>query len=147
MSKVLGVCPGVTEYVGIDPYREIKDKESYHEHTMAHMTQNEWDDLYLQVVSTVVRKNPRSQLIRGLSEDVAKIISDGYFDIVFIDGDHRYEAVLKDIKLWTPKVRKGGWISGHDHIKKSPGVIRAVAKSFPMENCRQHATCWRHEIA
>jgi hypothetical protein len=36
-------------------------------------------------------------------------------DFVYIDGDHSYEGVLRDIHAWTPHVRKGGIIAGHDY--------------------------------
>ena len=36
-------------------------------------------------------------------------------DMVFIDGDHRYETVLKDIDKANELVRSGGIICGHDY--------------------------------
>jgi cephalosporin hydroxylase len=50
-------------------------------------------------------------------------------DIVFIDANHDYEACLADIKAWTPHVRAGGIICGHDYTKEFPGVIRAVGET------------------
>lgn len=35
-------------------------------------------------------------------------------DLVFIDADHSYAECLLDIKSWTPHVRPGGIICGHD---------------------------------
>ena len=35
-------------------------------------------------------------------------------DFIFIDADHTYESVKKDIELWTPKVKHEGIILGHD---------------------------------
>lgn len=35
-------------------------------------------------------------------------------DFVYIDGNHSYEYVLRDIELYYPKVRYGGIIGGHD---------------------------------
>ena len=35
-------------------------------------------------------------------------------DFIFVDAAHTYDAVVEDIKLWEPKVRKGGLVSGHD---------------------------------
>ncbi len=50
-------------------------------------------------------------------------------DFVYIDGDHSYEAVSKDITLYYPKVRKGGVIGGHDI--KNLAVYNAVMDSIP----------------
>lgn len=36
-------------------------------------------------------------------------------DMVFIDGDHRYETVLKDIDKALELVKDGGLICGHDY--------------------------------
>jgi len=43
------------------------------------------------------------------------LVEDASLDFCFIDGDHRYEAVKEDIIAWTPKLRKGGILSGHDY--------------------------------
>lgn len=45
-------------------------------------------------------------------------------DMVFIDGDHRYETVLKDIDKANELVKSGGVISGHDY--NWPSVKQAV---------------------
>ena len=50
-------------------------------------------------------------------------------DLVFIDADHRYEAVKADIEYWLPKVRKGGVICGHDY-GTFDGVKRATNEIF-----------------
>lgn len=146
MKNVLRVSPNITEYWAIDPYTLIPNPETYREQNQAVMPQVQWDNLYIKVIKQV-RNDLRAKIIRSTSLDVVKIIPDGYFDLVFLDGDHRYEACLQDIKAWWPKVRKGGWISGHDHNKKSPGVKRAVAEMFPPEDsCRLHAWCWRYVV-
>lgn len=48
-------------------------------------------------------------------------------DMVFIDGDHRYETVVRDIKKADELLRKGGLICGHDYGHPNwPGVKQAV---------------------
>lgn len=47
-------------------------------------------------------------------------------DMVFIDGDHRYETVLKDIDKAFELVRPGGIIAGHDYYWD--GVRQAVSE-------------------
>jgi predicted O-methyltransferase YrrM len=52
-------------------------------------------------------------------------------DMVFIDGDHRYETVVRDIKKALELVRPGGIISGHDYDHPGwPGVKKAVDEFF-----------------
>ncbi len=48
------------------------------------------------------------------SETASQIFADGILDMVFIDGDHRYKAVKKDILSWLPKLKDGGILCGHD---------------------------------
>lgn len=52
--------------------------------------------------------------------------------LVFIDGDHRYQAVCKDIEIARKLVKSGGIISGHDytHTTDWPGVKQAVDEYF-----------------
>lgn len=44
----------------------------------------------------------------------ASIFKNDSVDLVFIDADHIYDFVKKDILAWYPKVKKGGIICGHD---------------------------------
>lgn len=50
-------------------------------------------------------------------------------DLVFLDADHRYEAIRADIEAWTPHVRPGGILAGHDFSATWPGVQRAVEET------------------
>jgi predicted O-methyltransferase YrrM len=64
--------------------------------------------------------------IRADSVSASKMYADESLDAVFIDADHRYESVKKDIISWMPKVKKGGILAGHDYIRTHNGVIQAV---------------------
>jgi hypothetical protein len=50
---------------------------------------------------------------------VQKILNGNRLDYLFIDGDHRYEAVLRDFLLYAPLVRPGGIIAFHDIVERS----------------------------
>jgi hypothetical protein len=56
----------------------------------------------------------RFKLMRMRTDDAAKLVEDKSLDFVFIDADHSYEGCRADIENWLPKVRAGGFISGHD---------------------------------
>jgi len=62
--------------------------------------------------------------IRKLSVEAAKDIEDNSLDFVYIDANHDYEFVRDDIKVWTPKVKIGGMVAGHDIERES--VLKAV---------------------
>lgn len=50
-----------------------------------------------------------------------------FVEMVFIDGDHRYETVKKDINKALELLAHGGLISGHDYDHPGwPGVKQAV---------------------
>jgi predicted O-methyltransferase YrrM len=64
------------------------------------------------------------------SEEAVKLIPDGYLDLVFIDANHEYSHIRKDIDKWIPKVKTGGIIAGHDYSDAHPGVKQAVKESW-----------------
>lgn len=72
-------------------------------------------------------------------------MSQGWSDVVFVDGDHSYRGAKGDILAWLPNIKPGGIIAVHDYNKKQvyqsgqiqgkamhplpwPGVDRAVRK-------------------
>lgn len=65
---------------------------------------------------------------RGKSLDALEFVKDGELDFIYIDGDHRYEAVVADLKGWQPKLRAGGVMAGHDWSFKS--VQQALQEIF-----------------
>lgn len=72
--------------------------------------------------------------VRLPSIEAAKQYADNSLDVVFIDADHHYEAVLADLNAWYPKVKPGGIIAGHDFSFSPqfahPGVTKAVLEFF-----------------
>lgn len=69
--------------------------------------------------------------IKGNTWDVSSQFEDNSVDFVFIDADHNYESVKKDILSWSPKMKSGGIMSGHDYHNHTCGVKQAVDELFP----------------
>lgn len=85
----------------------------------------------------------RARIVRQDSVEAAKAIPDGSLDFVFIDADHSYEGCKADIEAWLPKIKPGGFISGHDYDNTDfPcfGVKRAVDELFQEVTLGQNFT-------
>ncbi len=71
--------------------------------------------------------------IRMDSVAAAETYANGSLDFVFIDGDHSYEGVRRDILAYLPKMKHNSIISGHDYAWHEP-IQRAVKEIFGPNN-------------
>lgn len=66
------------------------------------------------------------KIIQGYSSDVINIFTEK-IDLLFIDGNHDYDSVLRDYQQWSPLVKVGGYIAFHDvgavHTKGPKQVV------------------------
>ncbi|HEC65899.1 MAG TPA: class I SAM-dependent methyltransferase [bacterium] len=70
---------------------------------------------------------PRHKFIEGDSQQEALAWMES-IDLLFIDADHLYDGVKKDLLSWVPHVKSGGVIMMHDYDSPtSPGVVQAVS--------------------
>lgn len=58
---------------------------------------------------------PNVEILRMRSEEAAVLFSDGSLDYVYVDGEHSYDAVMRDLTCYLPKVRAGGHLIGDDY--------------------------------
>ena len=81
---------------------------------------------------------------RGTSADVLPMFSDGFFDWVYIDGNHNYAYVLEDLWMALAKTKPGGIIAGDDFTWNRGGdgrsVQRAVMEFVHQNSLRQRLT-------
>ncbi len=61
--------------------------------------------------------------VKEFSENAMKKIPSN-IDFIYVDGNHEYEYVKKDLELYWKKLKKGGVLSGHDI--QCLGVSKAV---------------------
>lgn len=77
--------------------------------------------------------NKKTTYIKKMSEDAVNDISEK-LDFIYIDGNHAYKYVKKDIELYYPKIKKGGVIGGHDIWNKE--VCKAFMEFSEQNNLR-----------
>ncbi len=126
---VLAVFPNVTRYVGVDVVfdhqLEIPAQQCEVPHHPGHM----------------VAGNSRFELIIRENDDVFD--SMGPFDVAFIDGDHGFNAVIKDHKLAMQLVRKGGIIIHHDYTNPTVQSTEALDALYALGHKLHHVEgCW-----
>jgi hypothetical protein len=125
-SIILSMWPGflhlVDPWAKIDGYEEPYEHEKNYEATFQRLTEYEG----------------RFEMHRTTSLAASEQFRDESLDFVYVDANHRYEAVRDDLNAWWPKVRQGGMLAGDDyglideqwvdfgHGKMRFGVKRAV---------------------
>jgi SAM-dependent methyltransferase len=79
----------------------------------------------------------RVVVVRALAHEALPAFPAGYFDWVYLDADHSYDAVRRDLRLCARVLKAGGLLCGHDLCPEEDvafGVVRAVE-----EFCRDDA--------
>lgn len=94
------------------------------------------EQVYQDMLGRINSYLNKTIVIRKSSLDSALLFPDNFFDFVYIDGNHNYESVKKDMTIWFPKIKKGGLMAGHDFDGRNitrQDVTEAV-KDFSKEN-------------
>ena len=94
----------------VDVWRPI-EYESYQD-----ATNHIHGDVFEEAMNNIRGYEDRAIMIRAESAAAAEIFADGSLDFVYIDANHSYDSVCEDIDIWYPKVRKGGFLCGHDYL-------------------------------
>lgn len=140
-ADMLRRVPRMTLHM-IDPW-EHQPKKQWNDG--GNRPQPEMDDWYRQALERTDEFADRRRVHRAYSPAVAAEFANDYFDFVFLDGNHSYDAVVADIAAWWPKVKAGGILAGHDYVrnpdKNVVGVIPAVREFMAREKLQmQHLT-------
>lgn len=73
-------------------------------------------DAYAEAMKNIKGFEDRAIMVRADSATAVDMFPDNSLDFVYIDANHAYDYVVQDIKLWYPKVKKEGYLLGHDYI-------------------------------
>ena len=84
--------------------------------------------------------------IQGFSIESAQLFQDSTLDMVYIDGRHDYPSVKDDILAWLPKIKPGGWLTGHDIDLDGDRVLKAVTEIIGNDYKTYKDTSWAHQI-
>jgi hypothetical protein len=92
--------------------------------------------------------DPRVRLHRQYSYKAAVLFGPGHFDFVYLDGNHHYEFVLRDLEDFAARLKPGGLLFGHDYFEDAfasaehYGVIDAVGTFLKRSDFRFLMLTW-----
>jgi len=140
--------PGLILYM-VDWWQQPPKDSSYGKSDASIVTKNKeyFIKTYENCKAIANQYKKRCMILRGESAEMAGNIPDGSLDLVFIDADHSYEGCRHDNIAWLPKVKKGGWIGGHDYAHPDQGEVkRAVDELYGKEIVLGENRCWFHKV-
>ena len=107
----------------VDPYRP------YGPDPLAELANEQltWDVLCDRVKRRLTPFGDHWSFIRKPSMEAVEQFKDGELCFVYIDGDHSYESVKNDLRVWWSKIRPGGFLVCDDYYtKRWVGLQRAI---------------------
>lgn len=93
-----------------------------------------------------LENNTKIIKMKGISKDFIDTFKNKSLDFVYIDANHNYEFVKKDIEMWLPKIKDNGFIGGHDYNFSFLGVIQAVHEKFDRPDWVFMDSSWLKQI-
>lgn len=117
----------------IDPWAFMTDepyKKAWYGGAVA-KSQQDMTHMYQEVLERFANeiREGTVEVHRSPSEQSTETFANDYFDWVYIDGNHLYEFVKRDLHGFYPKVKKGGYLAGDDYTAGGwfgGGVKKAV---------------------
>ena len=93
------------------------------------LSQSFFDDAYKETQSKFY-DNSNVQIIKKNSMEAACSFEDNFFDYIYIDAEHSYEAVKQDLNCWYPKLKNNGYIFGDDYHWREDDYTLSVKKAY-----------------
>ena len=89
----------------------------------------------------------RFELIKKKSVDATDQLANESLDFVLVDGDQTEDSIHNDIELYYPKIKKNGYIFGHDiQVKFVVDAIKRYRETnrirTPLNNSKNFVWFW-----
>ena len=73
------------------------------------------------------------EIIRDYSENASLRFPDDSLDFVYIDANRQFKNVLRDLAIWSRKVRPGGVVSGCCYYNDATGQVRDAVDAWTQD--------------
>ena len=137
----IGVCGGeharslletfdISTLYLVDPY-EMYETYTEGEEKNYRDTQLPLSEIFLEAKKLLEPFKKNIEWVKKMSEDAVTEIKTN-IDFIYVDGNHDYQFVQKDIELYYPLIKSGGMMGGHDfyngYAQDHNGVVTAVTE-------------------
>lgn len=102
--------------------------EGYHD--VMNGPDSEHELRYQQTKAVADAAGSRAKIMRMDSAQAAEQFADRSLAMVYLDGDHSYDGVCRDIRAWARKVQPGGILAGHDYYNRPPFEVRRAVSEL-----------------
>lgn len=129
-TKALTTCPGII--YAVDHWMGSAGDATYPE--AQKIGQSAMFDIFRANLSEEIASGKVVPVMADSEEALGKVLAilgSEKADMVFIDADHKYDSIRKDIQLWRQILSDTGVLCGHDYQQGAPGVKRAVHELVP----------------
>ena len=123
----------------VDPFKEYED----YLNSENNKNQRHLDKVFLECKKRLRKWNNKIVFIKKFSDAAVTDVPDA--DFIYIDGNHEYQYVLKDIENYWKKVKKNGILAGHDiNWGENHPVLKAVKDFCNKQNLDFYCSgeCW-----
>lgn len=116
-----------SKYAGIDPWVWFKAMRK------RFPTKEVWQTKVLDKIDLLRRKyNGKADFIRGYSHEVLRehYWPDNYFDLIYIDGNHTIQSVLRDYVLSWPLLKIKGVMIFDDYLQGNSDEVHTAVDTI-----------------
>lgn len=130
-SYLLKNCPN-TSVLTVDQFK-VKDATG----ELGYETYNGWNmpKFKTHAIQIADSYKDRAKLLVMDTTEASKCVEDASLDLVFIDAGHSERELKLDIQNWSPKLKKGGYLSGHDiNWESVKRVVDVECKGYSVDD-------------
>lgn len=130
-EQLLKRLPLLTLYM-VDRWEPPQPDDTYYNSGSSYA--REPSDVYHDALERALKRTNlyagRRRIIVAESESGAQKVSRHELDFAFIDADHSYAGVMRDLKAWISRVNPSGLIGGHDYAHPEQGEVKRAVDEF-----------------
>lgn len=143
-KNLLSSLPNIEQYYVVDPWESYEMYDGSNYRKPGNQEAKTWKKAIIEFFNNTYDNKEKVIIMRMTSVEAVTHFEDASLDWVFIDANHEYEYIKENLHLWTPKVKKGGLVSGHDYKNpkgKWKGITKAVNEFVPKDKLNSSPFC------